>query len=102
MTIFLHNLQIFPVVLSVIESCQPPNPLQWGIIIGLVATTGLVAVVAAGVTVASIATTLVTMIMASSSIETIAAAITGDVATGGGLTTIIAGLVVSIRGILGC
>jgi hypothetical protein len=40
--------------------------------------------------------------MAGSIIETMAAAITGDVATGGGLTTIIGGLVVSIRGILGC
>lgn len=102
MTIFLYELGVFPVILAFGETCSAPNPLQWGIIIGLVATAGLVSFAAAGVTVASVGTTIVTMIMAGSSIETIAAAITGDVATGGGLVTVLGGIVATIRGVLGC
>lgn len=102
MTIFLYELGVFPVILAFGETCSAPNPLQWGIIIGLVATAGLVAIAAAGVTTASIATTIVTMIMAGASIETIAAAIAGDAATGGNLVAVIGTIVVAIKGVLSC
>ncbi|MDY6803442.1 MAG: hypothetical protein SXA11_06495 [Cyanobacteriota bacterium] len=81
--------------------CQNPNPLEWVLIVALVG--GCVVFSGAGaVAIASVAGTMVSLIIAGSSLATIAAAVTGDAALAGGALEIIAGMVIAIKGILGC
>ena len=65
----LESLQLFHILLAQVStSCTDPNPLQWTVIVALVAACGIF-VVGSGVTVAGIATILVTMITAGASFE---------------------------------
>jgi len=81
--------------------CHNPNPLQFLLIVALVG--GCVVFSGAGaVAIASIATTMIGLIITGASVATIAAAVTGDVAVAGGSLEIIGGMVYAIKGILGC
>ncbi|MCC5630165.1 hypothetical protein [Nostoc sphaeroides] len=92
----------FPIIF--IQACHSPNPLEWTTVIAIVgailagsdiAATGIV----------SISSTVITMLIAGASMETISAAVGAMLNTIGATTAsleLVAVLVNSIKSILGC
>lgn len=92
----------FPIIF--ILACHSPNPLEWSIIIAIVsaisvgsdiATTGIL----------SIASTVITMLIAGASMEAISAAVGAMLNTIGATTAsfeLVAMLVNGVKSILGC
>ncbi len=96
----LQQLQLFHIVLGSV-SCSNPNPLQWIVIVTLVAGSG-VFVVGSGVSIVTIGTILVTMISAGTSFEAISAALGSHIAVATGSLVMLFQLVAAIFGILSC
>ena len=81
--------------------CHNPNPLEWALIIALVG--GCAVFSGAGVVATvSIATTIVTLIIAGEPIAAIAAAITSNIAVALASIEGVAQVVYAIKEVLGC
>lgn len=83
------------------SSCLEPSWWQLSIIIGIVAASGVV-VTTTGVGLVGIVTTLVTLIMAGASLDTMAAALGTPLSLVGHSVEILTGLIIAIRSVLGC
>lgn len=93
----------FPIILF-IQACHSPNPLEWTIIIAIIGAI-LVGSGIAATGIASIASTVITMLIAGSSMEAISAAVVGTLQTFGvigGSLEVVAQLVYAVKSILGC
>ncbi|MCF2147430.1 hypothetical protein IQ276_013585 [Desmonostoc muscorum LEGE 12446] len=87
-----------------IQVCHSPNPLEWTIVIAIIgAILAGSGIAATGIV--SIASTVITMLIAGASIEAISAAIGGMLNTIGAATAsvqLVAMLVNAVKSILGC
>lgn len=83
------------------SSCANPSLWQLSIIIGLVASSGVV-LASTGVGIAAIATTLLALITTGASLEAISTALGAHIAVAANSMGILAGLISAIRGVLGC
>jgi len=107
MTIFLPLLQFNNLTgLGLFATlCHSPNPIEF-MLIGAAVTAmvgGLVVLVpASAVTMVFMATTIVEMIMAGATLESIAAAIAAPLAAAGISLGLVSQLVEQIKGIMGC
>lgn len=92
----------FPIIF--IQVCHSPNPLEWTIIIAIVGAISVGSGIAA-TGIVSIASTVITMLIAGASIETISAAVAAMLNTIGATTAsleLVAVLVNGVKNILGC
>jgi hypothetical protein len=83
------------------SNCSAPNVFQWLTLFGLVAGAGVITV-GTGISVTAIATTIVTMLIAGTSIEAISAAIGSHIAIVTGTIPVIGALIAQIASILSC
>lgn len=97
----LPEIAQFIIMGQVGSSCANPSVWQLSIIIGLVASSGLI-LASTGVGLLGIANILVGLIMAGASLDAIAAALTTHLVVVGSSIGILAPLISAIRGILGC
>ncbi|MHC5725335.1 MAG: hypothetical protein ACYT04_47675 [Nostoc sp.] len=93
----------FPIILF-IEACHSPNPLEWTIVIVIVgAILAGSGIAATGIL--SISSTVITMLIAGASMETISAAVGAMLNTiyaAGASVQLVAMLVNGVKSILGC
>lgn len=83
------------------SSCANPSLWQLSIIIGLVASSGVI-LASTGVGIAGIATTLVALITTGASLEAISTALGTHIAVAYTSMEILVGLISAIRWVLGC
>ncbi|MCM0592028.1 MAG: hypothetical protein KA716_18225 [Gloeotrichia echinulata DEX184] len=97
-------MHIFQVLFGQIPACHNPDPIQWPIIISAIG--GILVFSGVGATViASVASTVVTMLVAGSSFETIAgatASLLHTISTINVSLELVARLVNAVKTILGC
>ncbi|MBD2244843.1 hypothetical protein [Nostoc sp. FACHB-888] len=92
----------FPIIF--IQVCHSPNPLEWTIIIAIVGAISVGSGIAA-TGIVSIASTVITMLIAGASMEAISAAVGAMLNTIGAATAsleLVAVLVNGVKNILGC
>ncbi|MCC5650716.1 hypothetical protein LC609_12905 [Nostoc sp. XA013] len=92
----------FPIIF--IQVCHSPNPLEWTIIIAIVGAISVGSGIAA-TGIVSIASTVITMLIAGASMEAISAAVGAMLNTIGATTAsleLVAMLVNGVKNILGC
>ncbi|HYX15361.1 MAG TPA: hypothetical protein VE944_13540 [Nostoc sp.] len=92
----------FPIIF--IQVSHSPNPLEWSIIIAIVGTVSVGSGIAA-TGIVSIASTVITMLIAGASMEAISAAVGAMLNTIGATTAsleLVAVLVNGVKNILGC
>ena len=92
----------FPIIF--IQVCHSPNPLEWTIIIAIVGAISVGSGIAA-TGIVSIASTVITMLIAGSSMEAISAAVGALFNTIGATTAsleLVAVLVNGVKSVLGC
>ena len=82
-------------------TCTSPNPLEWIAIVGLIAGAGIFSV-STGVAGFALAATMIDLISTGASVPTIATAVSGQAMAGAGSVDILASIILSIKGILGC
>ncbi len=93
----------FPIILF-IQACHSPNPLEWTIIIAIVGAISVGSGIAA-TGIVSIASIVITMLIAGASMEAISAAVGAMFSTIGATTAsfeLVAMLVNGVKNILGC
>ena len=92
----------FPIIF--IRACRSPNPLEWSIIIAIVGAISVGSGIAA-TGILSIASTVITMLIAGASMEAISAAVGAMLNTIGATTAsleLVGMLVNGVKNILGC
>ena len=83
------------------NTCTPPNPFEWVMIVGLITGAGIFTI-STGVAGFALAATMIDLISTGASVPTIATAVSGQAAAGAGSVEILTSIIVSIKGILGC
>ncbi|MBD0265114.1 MAG: hypothetical protein ICV78_21040 [Tolypothrix sp. Co-bin9] len=100
----MNIIHFIPVLIGQIQMCHTPNPLEWTIVIVTVGAI-LVGSGIAATGIVSIASTVITMLIAGASMEAISAAVAGTLQTFGvigGSLELVAVLVNGVKTILGC
>ncbi|GAA6621184.1 hypothetical protein [Scytonema sp. NUACC26] len=100
----MSTIHLATLIIAQVSVCHNPTPLEWGIIVTVVG--GILALSGVGITgIVSVAGTLVPMIVAGASFDSIAATIAGMASTIGSVATsleIVTQLVIIVKSILGC